>query len=185
MGCSRRFRSSCNAAAQFCFRFLSLSSSVPQFLSSSVSAHSCSLRFTLSTGRASSRRNWQREGGPGARRPSKQPRRNHCCFAAQPLRQRSKGTTMKIESTPRAMARPTKPEPGIGSGDTSSAMRCRATAHVLARASDQLLSLLRAIHPRFLPSRRPREAGVCDLSQCMFELETHKLATLHLGSFRR
>jgi hypothetical protein len=67
---------------------------------------------------------------------------------------------MTIDSTSQSIARATKPEPATGSDETRNAMPLRATAQVQACDTE-----------------------VCDVKQRMLELETHKLATLHLGSF--
>lgn len=92
---------------------------------------------------------------------------------------------MKIDSISRTIAHPVNPVPRTGSHESPGAIPFRATARALSRASGQFLSGIRAIPARFLSGRRRHDAGVCELEQRMFELETHKLSTLHLGGFLR
>jgi hypothetical protein len=64
-------------------------------------------------------------------------------------------------------------------------MPFRATARALACASGHFLSRICATPRRVLLGRRRHDAGACELEQRMFELETHKVSTLHLGGFLR
>jgi hypothetical protein len=86
-----------------------------------------------------------------------------------------KETIMKIDSISRTIAHPVNPVPRTGSHESAGAIPFRATARALSRA----------IPARFLSGCRRHDAGVCELEQRMFELETHKLSTLHLGGFLR